>query len=73
MGALYTNFVSNTLQRCFKCLVVPLIGIPLVLNIDKKLLIYLVHNFCHLVLAMERADLLTPAAIFMDKILQLYN
>lgn len=71
MGALYTNFVSDTLRQCFKCLLVLLIGIPLVLNIDKKLFIYLMHNFCHLVLAIERTDLLTPTAIFMDKILQL--
>lgn len=71
MGALYTNFVSNTLQQCFKCLVVLLIGIPLVLNIDRKLFIHIMHNFCHLVLAMERTDLLSPAIIFMDKILQL--
>lgn len=48
-----------------------LIVIPLILNIDKKLFIYLMHNFCHLDLAMERTDLLTPATIFMDKILQL--
>lgn len=71
MGALYTNFGSNNLQQCFKCLGMLLIGIPLVLNIDKKLFIYLIHNFCHLVLAMERTDLLTSATIFMDKILKL--
>lgn len=69
MGVFSTNFVSYTLQQCFKCLVVLLIGIPLGLNIDKILFIYLMHNFCHLILAVERTDLLTPATIFMDKIL----
>lgn len=69
MGTLYTNFGSNNLQQCFKCLGMLLIGIPLVLNIDKKLFIYLMNNY--LVLAMERADLLTSATIFMNKILKL--
>lgn len=71
VGTLYTNFVSNTLQQCFKCLMLLLIAIPLILNIDKKLFIYLMHNFCHLDLAMERTDILTSATIFMDKILRL--
>jgi len=48
-----------------------LIGTTLVLNIDKKVFIYLMHHFWHLVLAMERTDLLTPATIVLDKIFQL--
>lgn len=72
MGALCTNFGSDALQQCSECLGMLLIGIPFVLNIDKKLFIYLMHNFCHLVLAMERTDLLlTSTTIFMAKILKL--
>lgn len=70
MGALYTNFGNNTLQY-FKCLRTLLIGIQLVLNIDKKSFTYLMDNFCHLVLAIERINLLTSTTIFMDKILKL--